>query len=63
MRNHESAISKSSFWNEKCYEIIKREIGVWLIENGYDKWEKRKPFKFEVKHIRDNIFELIRELK
>ena len=56
-------IEKPSFWNDKCHEVIKKEIGLWLMENEYAKWSKRKPFKFEVKHIRDNVFELIGEVK
>lgn len=54
-------VAKASFWNESCHEVIKKEIALWLKDNGYDKWKKGKPYKFEVEHLKDNKFRLIGE--
>jgi len=49
-------ISKHSFWNKTCRELISQEIGKWLLSNGYAPWPKGHPPRFELQHISNNIF-------
>lgn len=55
-------IDKDSFWNDTCRELIAKEIGGWLKDNGYYPWKKGKPSKFEAEHIKDNMFRIIRKV-
>ena len=41
-------VSKQSFWDRRCGELIHREIGRWLIEQGLAPWPKRKPPRIEL---------------
>jgi hypothetical protein len=36
-------IDKLSFWNDTCHELISKDIGLWLIDNGLAPWPKGKP--------------------
>jgi hypothetical protein len=36
-------VAKPSFWSPKCGELINREIGTWLKENGLAPWPRRNP--------------------
>jgi hypothetical protein len=36
-------IDKASFWNDTCRELISRDIGSWLIENGMAPWPQGNP--------------------
>ena len=38
-------VDKPSFWGEVCKELIKKEIGIWLIDNGVAPWPKMHPQK------------------
>jgi hypothetical protein len=49
-------IDKQSFWNDTCIELVSREIGLWLLRNGYGSWEKGKPYKLELQHTSENRF-------
>lgn len=40
--------AKASFWSETCRELIHKEIGQWLIENGRAPWPKGRPPKFDL---------------
>ncbi len=53
-----SNINKSSFWRDKCRELINKEFGHWLIDNGYAPWQKGRPPKFELTRVSDNQFRL-----
>lgn len=53
-------ISKPSFWNETCRELISIEIGRWLIENKLAPWQKGKPPKLMLIHIKENRFRFSR---
>lgn len=54
-------IDKDSFWNN-CSELIKKEIGAWLIENNYGTWPEGEPFTFDLIPIGGRRFSLqIRE--
>lgn len=55
-------LNKVSFWNGTCHEIIKKEIAEWLKDNGYDRWQYRKPYKFNVVQVRDNRFRLLSKI-
>lgn len=46
-----------SFWS-RCSEVRSKEIGKWLISNGYAPWPMGSPPKFTVEQIGDRIFEL-----
>ena len=41
-------IDKESFWNGRCRELISRDIGQWLLAEGYAPWPFRKPPRFEL---------------
>lgn len=43
--------AKASFWNGTCRELIHKEIGQWLIEDGYAPWPKGRPPKFELSRV------------
>lgn len=53
-------IEKSSFWSETCHELINREFGRWLLENGYAPWSSGEPPKFRLLHEHGNHFRLER---
>jgi len=38
-------VAKPSFWSPRCGELINREIGTWLKENGLAPWPRRDPPK------------------
>ena len=54
-------ISKPSFWNETCRELISIEIGKWLIENKFAPWPKGEPPKLKLTPIKGNRFRLSRD--
>lgn len=51
-------VAKPSFWGATCRELISREFGRWLIENGYAPWPSGAPPKFCLRPRSDNHFEL-----
>ncbi|HOP60567.1 MAG TPA: hypothetical protein PKZ60_04055 [Candidatus Saccharicenans sp.] len=51
-------VSKPSFWNSSCRELISKGIGIWLIKNGKVPWPKGCPPKMRMEHLVDNIFKL-----
>ena len=51
-------IDKASFWNDKCRELISKEIGIWLIQRGYAPWPSGQPPKFDLVSKQGNLFEL-----
>ena len=44
-------IAKQSFWNPRCGELIKLEIGRWLISEGHRRWRRGIPPKIELRPI------------
>ena len=42
----EANVAKASFWDETCRELIKQEIGVWLIDCGFAPWPNGSPPRF-----------------
>jgi len=50
-------VAKASFW-EKCPELISREIGKWLLANGFAPWPKGHPPSFILRPVGDGEFEL-----
>jgi hypothetical protein len=54
--SHEFEI-RDSFWN-RCPEICGVPIKDWLIRNGFDRWEKRKPHPLILVHIKGRCFRL-----
>lgn len=49
-------VNKKSFWGPMYHELISREIGQWLRENGYSPWPKGRPPKFVMEPLGDNRF-------
>ncbi len=54
-------IDKPSFWDGVCYELVKKEIGEWLISNGLAPWPKRHPPRLRMEHISGNRFFVYKE--
>ena len=50
-------IEKESFWNDTCRELISKQIGGWLIENGCAPWPPRNPPNVRIKSIAEGEFE------
>ncbi|MGL4982461.1 MAG: hypothetical protein ACRC4W_06390 [Treponemataceae bacterium] len=46
-----------SFWKD-CHKIKGREVKAWLTENNFIDWPRRKPYKFNLELVSDNIFRL-----
>jgi hypothetical protein len=51
-------IDKLSFWGKSCGELVKKEIGSWLITNNLAPWDKGEPPKLNLVSIYENHFEL-----
>ena len=51
-------ISKPSFWNDTCRELIHVEFRKWFDEQGLIPWEHGNPPKLELTHISENEFTL-----
>lgn len=49
-------IEKVSFWEKSCGELINKEIGCWLINNGYVPWPFREPPEFSLTQLQRNHF-------
>ena len=41
-------VAKSSFWSGQCGELISKDIGSWLREEGLVPWTKRNPPTFRL---------------
>ena len=54
-------INKAVFWKDIPREMISKEIGRWLIDNGYVSWPSGYPPKFTLLHKQDNHFILSKE--
>lgn len=51
-------VAKLSFWSATCRELISREFGRWLIDNGYAPWSSGAPPKFRLRPKGGNHFGL-----
>lgn len=49
---------RDTFWTT-CSELRSKEIGLFLIKNGLDKWDKGQPHELELNIVKDNIFKLV----
>lgn len=49
---------KKTFWNEKCRELIHREIGVWLRNSGLAPWIRGAPPSLILRKLKDGTFRL-----
>ena len=49
-------ISKASFWSPSCGELISKEIGIWLINNGFARWNRGNPPELTLEPIKGNAF-------
>jgi len=55
----EVKVAKTSFWGERCRELINKEIGRWLIAHQLAPWPKRKPPKIEIEHLGGRHFRVL----
>ena len=55
-------VAKKSFWGEQCRELISKDIGGWLLGQGYAPWGNGERPKFEVEQIADRRFRLVRRV-
>ena len=53
-------IKKESFWGPTCSELIKKEIGIWLQDNGMAPWPQCHPPKLSLEQISNRRFILRR---
>jgi len=53
--------AKKSFWNDTCHELISKDIGQWLIDQGLAPWPKGNPPKLKLTMLDGNQFRLARE--
>jgi hypothetical protein len=51
-------ISKSSFWNKECHELIRKDIGIWLRDLGLTPWPSRNPPKLKIQIVGENRFRI-----
>jgi hypothetical protein len=51
-------VAKPSFWGASCRELISREFGRWLIDNGFAPWPLGTPPKFQLRPTSGNHFKL-----
>ena len=49
---------KASFWDDRCRELIGRDIGRWLIDRGWAPWPEGSPPRFRVSHGQKAVFEV-----
>ena len=50
--------AKASFWNGTCRELIGKDIGRWLIDNGFAPWPKGVPPRFRMIPVGVGTFEV-----
>lgn len=55
----EVGISKLSFWNETCHELISKEVGIWLRQLKLAPWHRGAPPKIQIQHLASNRFRVI----
>jgi hypothetical protein len=51
-------VKKESFWGPVCRELISKDIGVWMRENGLAPWPKGRPPKLEMQPIGGRRFKI-----
>ena len=54
----EVGIDKESFWGRRCRELINKDIGRWMFDQGYAPWPKGKPPKFDVDRSGERAFRI-----
>ena len=54
----EANVAKKSFWSPQCREMIKLEIGLWFIENGFRRWPRNAPPRFQMFPVATHEFEV-----
>ncbi|NOT45407.1 MAG: hypothetical protein HOP14_12460 [Acidobacteria bacterium] len=55
-------VDKKSFWGARCREVISRDIGKWLNDQGHAPWPKGNPPRFEVRGRGEPVFEIVRRV-
>ena len=58
----EANVAKRSFWSPQCRELIGKEIGHWMLAEGYAPWPDSAPPKFDVKPSGERRFRVIRRV-
>ncbi|MFC1514487.1 hypothetical protein ACFL5X_01125 [Candidatus Omnitrophota bacterium] len=49
-------INKKSFWDSRCRELIKKDIGIWIRKKVETPWRKGNPPKMIMEKIDTNKF-------
>lgn len=52
-------MDKPSFWGSTCRELISRDIGQWLITQGFARWPAGRPPRIEVQVLGDGRFRVL----
>ncbi len=52
-------VAKKSFWDNRCRELIHKDIGRWLISNQLAPWPKRRPPKIEIEPVGKKRFAVL----
>ena len=55
----EVSISKPSFWNETCHELISKDIGNWLRQLKLAPWHRGAPPNILIQHLGSKRFRAI----
>jgi len=55
-------ISKASFWNQTCHELVSKTIGQWLIRMNVAPWPLRSPPKFVIEQVSERRFRIVKVL-
>jgi hypothetical protein len=54
----EANVAKASFWNRTCGELIKKDIGIWLIGNSCGVGTPSWPYEVRITVIGDREFKV-----
>ena len=47
----EVSVDKRSFWGPQCRELINKEIGRWMLDEGLAPWQKGSPPKLDAEWL------------
>ena len=53
-------IAKAS-WRTTCVELIRKDIGAWMLANGLAPWPRRRPPRFRVSWVQGNCFRVTKD--
>jgi len=56
----EANVTKKTFWDPQCRELISKDIGRWMLARGHAPWPDGMPPRFEVVSLGDRRFRVDR---